>query len=225
VCGCRGKKGTKNKQTPWSESDSELYRPSDSRLSAKWLPTFADRGCHVVRVTDRKKRVKTKEKYKLSYNYINCTINLVGRSFGKWRRRRLCSGGSRRVRRRSFGCAVRQAESGETDEQRDYHCIGHQGNCSQRIPLLWRLTAIAWKCAMTSPRTLATKELALASQQHFLLHQGILEPQTTWLSSPPTLRFSLFPTEGKTEKTQFLHNRDDRGGAEHPHWTQLPRRI
>jgi hypothetical protein len=30
-----------NKQTPWSESASELYRPSDRRLSAKWLPTFA----------------------------------------------------------------------------------------------------------------------------------------------------------------------------------------
>jgi hypothetical protein len=38
--------------TPWSESASELDRPSDLRLSAKWLPTFADRGCHVVSVTD-----------------------------------------------------------------------------------------------------------------------------------------------------------------------------
>jgi hypothetical protein len=40
------------KKTPWSKSASELYRPSDSRLSAKWLPTFADRGCNVVSVTD-----------------------------------------------------------------------------------------------------------------------------------------------------------------------------
>jgi hypothetical protein len=31
-------------KTPRSESASELYRPSDRRLSAKWLPTFADRG-------------------------------------------------------------------------------------------------------------------------------------------------------------------------------------
>jgi hypothetical protein len=38
-------------QTPWSESTSELYRPSDSRLSAKLVPTFAYRGCHVVSVT------------------------------------------------------------------------------------------------------------------------------------------------------------------------------
>jgi hypothetical protein len=40
------------KQTPWSESGSELYRPSDSRLSAKLVSTFADRECHVVSVTD-----------------------------------------------------------------------------------------------------------------------------------------------------------------------------
>jgi hypothetical protein len=66
-----------------------------------------------------KKRVQTKEKYKLrlttkahklSYNYTNYTINLVGRSFGRWRRRSLRSGGSRRVRRMSFGCAVNNVE-------------------------------------------------------------------------------------------------------------------
>jgi hypothetical protein len=41
-----------NKQTPWSESASELYRPSNRRLSAKSLPTLTDKGCHVVSVTD-----------------------------------------------------------------------------------------------------------------------------------------------------------------------------
>jgi hypothetical protein len=41
-----------NKQSPWSESVSELYRPSDRRLSAKWMPTFADRGCHMISVMD-----------------------------------------------------------------------------------------------------------------------------------------------------------------------------
>jgi hypothetical protein len=46
------KQNKKKKQTPWSESASELYRPIDRRLSAKWLPTFADKGCHVVSVTD-----------------------------------------------------------------------------------------------------------------------------------------------------------------------------
>jgi hypothetical protein len=38
--------------TSWSESASELYRPSNRRLSAKWLPTCADRGCHMVSVMD-----------------------------------------------------------------------------------------------------------------------------------------------------------------------------
>jgi hypothetical protein len=47
-----------NKQTPWSKSASELYRPSDRRLSAKWLPTFADIGCHVVSVTDPYGRIQ-----------------------------------------------------------------------------------------------------------------------------------------------------------------------
>jgi hypothetical protein len=47
----------KTKKTPWSESASELYRQSDRRLSAKWLPTSADRGCHVVSVTDPSGRI------------------------------------------------------------------------------------------------------------------------------------------------------------------------
>jgi hypothetical protein len=42
----------KKKKTPWSESASELYRPSDRRLLAKRLPTCAERGCHAVSVTD-----------------------------------------------------------------------------------------------------------------------------------------------------------------------------
>jgi hypothetical protein len=32
-----------NKQTLWPESARELYRPSDSCLSAKLVPTFVDR--------------------------------------------------------------------------------------------------------------------------------------------------------------------------------------
>jgi hypothetical protein len=39
-------------EIPWLQSASELYRPSDRRLSAKLVPTFADRGCHVVSATD-----------------------------------------------------------------------------------------------------------------------------------------------------------------------------
>jgi hypothetical protein len=43
----------RNKKTaPLSESASDLYLPSDHRLSAKLVLTFADRGCHVVSVMD-----------------------------------------------------------------------------------------------------------------------------------------------------------------------------
>jgi hypothetical protein len=35
----------------WPESESEVYRPIYRRLSAKLLPTSADRGCHAVSVT------------------------------------------------------------------------------------------------------------------------------------------------------------------------------
>jgi hypothetical protein len=43
---------TKLNYTPWPEFASELYRSSDRRLSAKLVPTFAERGCHVVSVAD-----------------------------------------------------------------------------------------------------------------------------------------------------------------------------
>jgi hypothetical protein len=38
--------------SPWPESASELYQPSDRHLSAKLVSASADRGCHVVSVTD-----------------------------------------------------------------------------------------------------------------------------------------------------------------------------
>jgi hypothetical protein len=40
------------KNTQWPQAASKLYRPSDSRLSAKLVSTFADIGCHVVSMTD-----------------------------------------------------------------------------------------------------------------------------------------------------------------------------
>jgi hypothetical protein len=40
------------KKTSWSESASEIFQLSDRRLSAKLVPTFARRGCHVVSATD-----------------------------------------------------------------------------------------------------------------------------------------------------------------------------
>jgi hypothetical protein len=51
------KQTNKQKQTLWSESASELYRSSDRRLSANLVPTFADRRCHVVKVTDPYDRI------------------------------------------------------------------------------------------------------------------------------------------------------------------------
>jgi hypothetical protein len=50
--GLRYTRVAKEKNTPWLVSASELYRPSDHRLSAKLVPTLMDRGCHVVSVTD-----------------------------------------------------------------------------------------------------------------------------------------------------------------------------
>jgi hypothetical protein len=41
-----------HKKTPWLESVSELYRRSNHCLSAKLVPIFANRGCHVVIMTD-----------------------------------------------------------------------------------------------------------------------------------------------------------------------------
>jgi hypothetical protein len=44
----RDEQTNKQKQTPWSEPASELYRPSDRRMLAKSVPTFADGGRRVV---------------------------------------------------------------------------------------------------------------------------------------------------------------------------------
>jgi hypothetical protein len=43
---------TKSKPTPWPEFENELYRPSYHLLLAKLVPTFVNRGCHMVSVTD-----------------------------------------------------------------------------------------------------------------------------------------------------------------------------
>jgi hypothetical protein len=44
-----------NKQT--DRQQNKLYRPSDCRLSAKLVPTFADRGCRVVGARDPHGRI------------------------------------------------------------------------------------------------------------------------------------------------------------------------
>jgi hypothetical protein len=45
------------KQTPWPELASKLYRRSDSRLSVKIVPTFVDRGRHVIIMTNTYGRI------------------------------------------------------------------------------------------------------------------------------------------------------------------------
>jgi hypothetical protein len=45
-------KAKPKKTPPWPESASELYRPSDRRLSEKLVPTFAVTECRVVSATD-----------------------------------------------------------------------------------------------------------------------------------------------------------------------------
>jgi hypothetical protein len=62
----------KIKNTPWSESASELYRPSDRGLSAKLVQTFADRGCRVVSATDPYGRIL----YFLDRHIYNINIKL-----------------------------------------------------------------------------------------------------------------------------------------------------
>jgi hypothetical protein len=47
----------KYKKIPWLESARKLYRPSDRRLLVKLVPTFADRRCLVVSVTDSYGRI------------------------------------------------------------------------------------------------------------------------------------------------------------------------
>jgi hypothetical protein len=49
---------------------SELYRPSDRRLSAKLVPIFADRGCHVISVADPYGRI-------LGFLDRTCSVNLI----------------------------------------------------------------------------------------------------------------------------------------------------
>jgi hypothetical protein len=44
-------------KTPWPQSATELYRPSDCRLSAKLVPNLENRGCRVVSVTDPHGRI------------------------------------------------------------------------------------------------------------------------------------------------------------------------
>jgi hypothetical protein len=71
--------GSNGYKSAWPESASELYRLSDRCLSAKLVPTFADRGCHMVSVTDPYGRILgflDRTRYFLSNGYINLFLIL-----------------------------------------------------------------------------------------------------------------------------------------------------
>jgi hypothetical protein len=71
-------------------------------------------------------------------------------------------------------------ENEEKSQEHTHNFLWQQGDCSQKIRpgrlnsqfliLLWHFMVTAWKCAKTSPRILATKELAVASQQRIASH-------------------------------------------------------
>jgi hypothetical protein len=67
----------RNWVSPWPESVSGLYRPNDHRLSAKLVPTFANRECHVVSVTDLYGRILGflfRITILTSFVYVNLTV-------------------------------------------------------------------------------------------------------------------------------------------------------
>jgi hypothetical protein len=75
-------------ETPWPESASKLYRPSDRRLSAKLLPAFVDRVCHVVSVTDPFARILDFldwQLYENKYKVISYCYQLHFPSTWHWR--------------------------------------------------------------------------------------------------------------------------------------------
>jgi hypothetical protein len=64
----------------WPESESELYRPTDSRLSEKLVPTFADRGCHKFSATDTHGRILG-FLYRRRYYFFQVAPQLYSRSW------------------------------------------------------------------------------------------------------------------------------------------------
>jgi hypothetical protein len=68
----------KNIFSPWSESASELHRPSDRRLLAKLVPTFADTGSRVVNICTNNEHIKDQVKERLIDASIEACHNKIG---------------------------------------------------------------------------------------------------------------------------------------------------
>jgi hypothetical protein len=77
VCRCM-KVIRKKLETSWPKSASELYRTSERRLSAKLVPVFAVRSCHIVSVTDPHRKYSRFSRLELLlffFKYLlNCTL-------------------------------------------------------------------------------------------------------------------------------------------------------
>jgi hypothetical protein len=116
-------------------------------------------------------------------------------------------------------------ETGEEQSREHAHNFPwHQGNCSQILRpgrpnsqfriLLRRFKASAWKCTKTSPQTLATKELAVATwhraiSSFFFFHQGIFYiKNTSYFSLFPLLKLKL---KGPHFDTALRWSRQNRG--------------
>jgi hypothetical protein len=80
VCRCQVTNKQTKKQTPWPGSASELYQPSDRRLLAKLVPTFADRRCHVISVTDPYDRILGFLD-RSRYNFFQAALQLYSRGW------------------------------------------------------------------------------------------------------------------------------------------------
>jgi hypothetical protein len=124
-----------------------------------------------------------------------------------------------------------ETKEGDADEEQiqehTHHFLWLQGDRSKLIRpggpksefrvLLWRFTATVWKRAKILSRTLATKELAVASRQCTVsdsqFHQGIFYQKQYYSRTPATLLTwfvpmrlsSVSPVEDRTEMPPFRH--------------------
>jgi hypothetical protein len=71
-------------KTPWPQSASELCPPIDLRLSAKLVPTFANRGCHVVSVTNPYGWLNNRRNYEITAISLSSCPLQIRKSVFTW---------------------------------------------------------------------------------------------------------------------------------------------